>query len=110
VQYGEAIIHVDPTVVGFELNMDSMIAAADLARTGGSFWGGFWNYLWNRDPDPVEVPLSATIAEERLRAYLQNEISARYDEPPTPAQPIPGSTSFTPGAPGRVLDIERSVD
>lgn len=109
VQYGEAIIHVDPTVVGFELHIESMMAAADLARTGGSFWGGFWNYLWNRNPDPVDVPLSATIAEERLIAYLQNEISARYDEPPTPAQPVPGSTSFTPGAPGRVLDIERSV-
>lgn len=109
IQYGDATIHVDPGVVGFELNMDSMMAAADLARTGGSFWGGFWNYLWNRNPDPVEVPLSATIAENRLIAYLQNEISARYDEPPTPAQPVPGSTSFTPGAPGRVLDIERSV-
>ena len=109
VQYGEAIIHVDPTVVGFELDMDSMIAAADLARTGGSFWGGFWNYLWNRDPTPVEVPLSATIAEDRLVAYLQNEISARYDEPPTPAQPVPGSTTFTAGTPGQVLDVERAV-
>ena len=109
VQYGEAIIHVDPTVVGFDLDMDSMIAAADLARTGGSFWGGFWNYLWNRNPDPVEVPLTATFAEDRLIAYLQNEISTRYDEPPTPPQPVPGSTSFTPGSPGRVLDIERSV-
>jgi beta-lactamase class A len=109
VQYGEAIIHVDPSLVGFELDMDSMMAAADLERTGGSFWGGFWNYLWNRDPQPVEIPLSATIAEDRLRAYLQTEISARYDEPPTPAQPIPGSTSFQPGAPGKVLDIERSV-
>lgn len=109
VQYGEASIHVDPSLVGFELDMDSMMAAADLERTGGSFWGGFWNYLWNRDPDPVEIPLSATIAEDILRAYLQNEISARYDEPPTPAQPIPGSTSFAPGAPGKVLDIERSV-
>ena len=109
VQYGEAIIHVDPNIVGFELDMDSMMAAADLARTGGSFWGGFWNYLWNRDPTPVEIPLSAAIAEDRLRAYLQNEISARYDEPPTPAQPIPGSTSFAPGASGKVLDIERSV-
>jgi len=109
VQYGEASIHVDPSIVGFELEMDSMIAAADLARTGGSFWGGFWNYLWNRDPTPVEVPLSATIAEDRLRSYLQNEISARYDEPPTPAQPVPGSTTFTAGTPGVVLDIDRAV-
>jgi beta-lactamase class A len=109
VQYSESIIHVDPSVVGFELDMDSMMAAADLERTGGSFWGGFWNYLWNRDPNPVEVPLSATITEARLRAYLQNEISARYDEPPTPAQPVPGSTTFTAGSPGVTLDIDRAV-
>lgn len=109
VRYGEAIIHVDPAVVGFELNMESMIAAADLVRTGGSFWGGFWDYLWNRTPEPVEIPLSATLTEDRLVAYLQDEISARYDEPPTPAQPVPGSTTFTPGAPGRVLDIPRAV-
>jgi beta-lactamase class A len=109
IQYGDAIIHAEPSVVGFELDLESMIAAADLARTGGSFWGGFWDYLWNRDPDPVEIPLSATIAEDRLIAYLRNEIATRYDEPPTPAQPIPGSTSFSPGTPGRVLDIERAV-
>lgn len=109
VQYGESIIHVDPSVVGFEPDMDSMIAAADLERTGGSFWGGFWNYLWNRDPNPVEVPLSATIAEDRLKAYLQNEISARYDEPPTPAQPVPGSTNFSPGTPGVTLDVDRAI-
>lgn len=109
VQYGEASIHVEPSVVGFELDIESMIAAADLERTGGDFWGGFWNYLWNRDPNPVEVPLSATIAEDRLIDYLQNEIAARYDEPSTPAQPVPGSTNFSPGVPGQTLDIERAV-
>jgi beta-lactamase class A len=43
IRYGDAIIHVEPSLVGFELNMESMIAAADLARTGGSFWGGYWD-------------------------------------------------------------------
>ena len=109
VQYGEASIHINPSVVGFELELDTMIAAADLERTGGSFWGGFWNYLWNRDPETVEVPLSAKIEEERLIAYLQNEIAARYDEPPTPAQPVPGTTNFSPGSQGRVLDIDRAM-
>ena len=109
VQYGEAVIHIEPSIVGFDLELDTMIAAADLERTGGSFWGGFWNYLWNRDPQPVEIPLSATIENERLISYLQNEIAARYDEPPTPAQPVPGTTNFSPGSPGRVLDIERAV-
>ncbi len=42
IQYGDAVIHVDPIAVGFDLKLDTMMAAADLARTGGSFWGGFW--------------------------------------------------------------------
>jgi len=109
VQYGDAAIQIEPSVVGFELQIDSMIAAADLARTSDSFWGGYWNYLWNRDPNPVEIPLSSTVDETRLTDYLQNEISARYDEPPTPAQPIPGSTTFSAGEPGRILDIPRAV-
>jgi len=108
-QYGSAVIQIEPSRVGFEPNLDAMIAAADLERTGGSFWGGFWNYLWNRDPAPVEIPLSATITEDRLISYLKNEVAARYDEPPTPAEPVPGSTTFTSGTPGKVLDIDRAV-
>ncbi len=109
VQYGAAVIHVDPGVVGFEPDVDSMLAAADLNRTGGSFWAGFWDYLWNRDPDPIAIPLRATLSEERLRDYLQSEIASRYDLPPSPAQPIPGGTSFLPGQPGQILDIDRAV-
>jgi beta-lactamase class A len=109
IQYAGGVIQVDPTLVGFELDMDSMLAAADLTRTGGAFWGGFWDYLWNRDPTPVPVPLRATIAEERLRTYLQLEVAPRYDQPPELAQPIPGTTSWTPGKPGQTLDIDRAV-
>jgi len=109
VHYGDATIQIEPSVVGFELNMETMIAAADLERTGGAFWGDFWGYLWGRDPKPVEIPLRATLDQTRLISYLKNEIAARYDEPPTPAQPIPGGTSFTPGGSGTVLDIQRAV-
>lgn len=108
-QYGEYLIHIDPAVVGFELDTEAMIAAADLSRTSGSFWGGFWNYLWNQEPTPVSIPLRATVSEEALRSYLQNEIASRYDIPPEPAQPIPGSASFAPGRAGQVLDIDRAV-
>ncbi|MEW6404727.1 MAG: hypothetical protein AB1649_23265, partial [Chloroflexota bacterium] len=107
--YGTAIIHVDPSVVGFQTDVESMLAAADLERTGGSFWGGFWDYLWNRDPEPVVIPLSFNLSEERLREYLQNEIATRYDQPPTPAQPVPGGTDFLPGLPGQTLDLDRAV-
>ncbi len=108
-RYGEDLIHIDPTVVGFELDLDAMLAAADLSRTGGSFWGEFWNYLWNQEPASATIPLRATIAEERLRSYLQNEIASRYDIPPEPAQPIPGSANFSPGSPGQTLDIGRGI-
>ncbi len=108
-RYGDAVIHMNPSEAGFSLDLESMLAAADAQRTGLSFWGGFWDYLWNRQPTTTDVPLVASYSPERLRAYLQNEIAARYDRPPTPATIIPGSTEFTPGLPGRVLDIDRAV-
>jgi beta-lactamase class A len=109
VQYNDAVIHIDPGVVGFQADIETMLAAADLSRTGRSFWGGFWDYLWNRTSTETQIPLSSTIADARLRDYLQNEISLRYDQPPSPAQPIPGGTSFLPGQPGQTLDLDRAV-
>lgn len=109
VKYNEAIFLIDPGAVGFSVDIETMLAAADLTRTGGSFWGGFWGFLWNRTPPETEIPLSATISEERLREFLQNEIASRYDTPPAPAQPVPGGTSFLPGAPGQTLDLDRAV-
>ncbi|MFL7871116.1 MAG: serine hydrolase [Anaerolineales bacterium] len=108
-RYGDAIIHIDPPAVGFKIDLESMLAAADLSRTGGSFWGGYWNYLWNQEPAPIAIPLRATINEDVLRNYLQHEIASRYDIPPEPARPIPGSASFVPGRPGQELDVERAI-
>ena len=108
-QYGEASFYIDPGTVGFQIDMETMLAAADLSRTGGSFWAGFWDYLWNLSPSATQIPLSANISEERLREFLQNEIASRYDKPPAPALPIPGGTSFLPGAPGQTLDLDRAV-
>jgi len=109
IQYNNAIIHIDPAVVGFQPDVETMLAAADLSRTGNSFWGGFWDSLWNRTPPETTIPLSATLSDERLRAYLQNEIATRYDLPPAPAVPIPGGTEFLAGQPGQTLDIDRAV-
>jgi beta-lactamase class A len=108
-QYDNAIIHIDPSAVGFQIDVETMLAAADLSRTGGPFWGGFWDFIWNRTPSESQIPLSSSISEDRLREYLQSEIALRYDQPPAPAQPIPGGTSFLPGAPGQTLDLDRAV-
>ncbi len=109
VHYAGSNFLIAPSLVGFQVDMDAMLAAADLTRTGASFWGGFWDYLWNRPPAAANVPLSASLSEERLRDYLKNEIAVRYDTPPSPAQPIPGTVNFIPGTPGQTLDIDRAV-
>lgn len=108
-RYGDAVIQVKPQVVGFEMQLDEMLAAADLQRITQPFWSAFWDYLWNQLPAPRPVPLSATISEERLRTYLQNEIATRYDQPPQASIPLPGTTSFQSGNPGTVLDMDRAV-
>lgn len=108
-QYGESLIHLDPARVDFSLNLEGMIAAGDLERTGSSFWGGFWSYLWGDVTSPAEVPLDATYSEELLRTYLKEEISSRYDKPPTPAQPVAGTTQFNLGLPGTTVDVDEAV-
>jgi len=107
--YGQAVIDLAPNLIGFQLNTESMLAAADLQRTGSSFWGGFWDYLWNRRSAASQIPLVDTYSEQRLRDYLRDEISSRYDQPATPAEPILGSANYNPGTPGQILDIDRAV-
>ncbi len=109
IQYAGEIIHLDPALVGFSLETEAMLAAADLQRTGSSFWGGFWNFLWGQQVETSPVPLVASFSQENLRAYLRNEIAPRYDIPALPAQAIPGQVTFIPGTPGQEIDIERAV-
>ena len=107
--YGEEIFTVKPTSLGFQLDIDSMIASADQQRVNASFWLSFWNYLWNRSAEPQETPISYTVDEKQLQMFLYDEIASRYDNSPEQSQPIAGSTNFQLGNPGEVLDVEASV-
>jgi beta-lactamase class A len=101
-------IHLYPAAIDFQLDIESMLAAADLVRTEEPFWEGFINFLWGRFQETNEIPLSASYSEDRLREYL-GEVSQRYDQPPIAALPIAGSVNFSPGQPGLSLDVEGSV-
>ncbi len=107
--YGNSLIQVRPSSIGFTINLETMLAAADLQRITQNFWSGFWSYLWNTLPVPQPVPLSASVAEERLIDYLEAEIVPRYDMPAKEPIPEQGGSRFTQGEPGRELDINRSV-
>jgi beta-lactamase class A len=107
--YDDQVILMQPAAVGFRLDTEGMLAAAETVRTETGFWGGFWDFLWNRVGESVTVPLRAEYSTTQLDAVLQ-DLAARYDQPGTPVQPIPGTTSFSPGTPGRVLDRERAAE
>lgn len=102
-------IQVRPAVLGFEPEVERMLAVADNLRVSEPFWQGFWNFLWNQDIEVTNIPLSADYDEPRIREYLRLEIAPRYDTPATPPQPVPGSTTFTAGSPGTQVDYDRAT-
>ncbi len=107
--YNELIILLAPSVIDFQLDLESMLAAADQQRTRTPFWAAFWDYLWGRTRSTSNVPLLSSYSEARLRIYLQTEIATRYDQAPTASLPIPGTTNFQPGSQGTQIDIDQSV-
>ena len=107
--YNQALIQVSPSVIDFQLDLDSMLGAADLQRTQNNFWVGFWDFLWGRSTSPTEVPLRSTFSKARLQTYLENEVAKRYDQPPVAAKPVVGTVNFEPGAPGTVLNVDASL-
>ncbi len=108
-RYDDQAILFEPSICGFELDLESMLAAADLERTKNSFWIGFWDYLWGRQINSLSIPLRANFSETRLRTYLVDEISSRYDKPPSPAVPQPGTVNFSAGTLGTILDLDTAV-
>jgi len=55
------------------------------------------------------VPVKAEFSRSQLETVLR-DVAARYDEPPTLAQPIPGTPNFSSGQPGILLDIARASE
>lgn len=107
-RYNQSPIHLEPAVVDFQLDVDSMLGAADVARNQRPFWEEFWDYLWGRTTNPPSIPLSSSFSEKRLRDYLVT-IAERYDEPAQPPAPVPGTVEFTGGLPGKQLNTDGSV-
>jgi len=107
--YTGSIIQARPAVLGFDPEVEKMLAVADNQRVTEPFWEGFWNFLWGRNIEIVNIPLNADYEEARIREFLQLEIAPRYDTPAIPPQPIPGTTTFSAGIPGTQLDYDRST-
>lgn len=107
--YAGSRIQVRPAVLGFEPQVENMLAVADKQRVTEPFWEGFWNFLWNRNIETIHIPLNADYNEAQIREFLQEEIASRYDTPATSPKPIAGTTQFAAGEPGTELDLDRAT-
>lgn len=109
IHYGNQIMFLSPSEFGFSLDLESMLASADLDRTQDPFWVGFWNYLWGKPGVAYSIPLKAEYSGSQLSAAVA-DIAARYDRPGIPPEPVPGSPTFSAGTPGTTLNQSRAVD
>lgn len=109
IHYGDEVFYLKPSSLGFEIDIDTMIAAADQQRVNAPFWTSFWDYLWNQTTEAQTTPLAYSIDEKQLKMFLYDEIASRYDNDPEQSQPIPGSTRFEIGTSGKVLDVDASI-
>ncbi len=85
-RYGDNVILLDPTMVGFQLDINTM----------QSYLGDAFALL--------DTPIAADYSPEQLTSYLQG-IAHRYDEPAGPMSFDNTRLLFTPGTPGTGLDI-----
>jgi len=102
----DAVIQAQPEAVGFSMDAQALVeqAASQMDKAG------FWDYLWNRTTaDPVSEPLAASVDQNQLLEYLNNEIVPRYTTRSNPLVPIPGTTNFNLGETGDRLDIDRAA-
>ncbi len=104
-RYDGAVIHLEPQQIGFQLDLEGMLAEAARSRAIG-----FWDYLLNRRPPPVTVPLKAGLDRQKLQTYLATEIAPRYGRAPTAARALPGGFDFEPGQAGETLNMEDAVE
>lgn len=107
--YGQTPIRLDPALAGFRPDFEAMLDRADRATKPASFWKGYWDFLWGRPAPPADIPLLAESSRETLRAYLVEEIAARYDRPASPPLPYPGTIDFLPGVPGVALEVDSAL-
>lgn len=108
--YANDPIQLDPSMVGFTINGESMLASASAAGDlSGSFWSRFLTYMLGRETQQtVNVPLAAQFQENLIEQFL-HDISARYDRKSGDASYDLSTLTLRPGASGYALDIAASV-
>lgn len=102
-------VQARPAILGFRLKLENMLAAADKQRTSLSFWVGFWRFLWNQQISSEDIPIQYELDKNRLKAFLESDIAARYERPALTALPVPGEVSFNTQLGGTKINYEAAI-
>ena len=108
VYHGEERIELNPRDVGFNLEVDAMLAEAQQRVAARNYWLGFFYHLIGWTWRPIEVPLQAGYDPALLREML-NVIAGFLDQPARSPQILSENAVFEQGAPGYATDIDASL-
>lgn len=101
-------IEMDPAEVGFNLDLDAMLARAEEARDTRDYWLSYLFYVVQWTWQPIKVPLQAGYDPERLRLMLET-VAELLDQPGQSPQILAETAVFHQGQSGFVTDIDASL-
>lgn len=101
-------IELEPRNVGFQLDGDGMIAAAQRQLDLREAWISFAAFTLDRPLQPVKVPLLATHDQAGLEAMLQR-IADFLDKPASGPQMLTREETVREGEAGYVTDVSSSL-
>ncbi|MDX1663555.1 MAG: serine hydrolase [Candidatus Promineifilaceae bacterium] len=108
VYHGEERIELKPSDVGFNLEVDPMLASAHEAVAQQNYWVGYLYYVLGWTWRPITVPLQAGYDPTLLREMLV-VIADFLDQPPQGPQILSETAVFEEGRGGYVTDVEASL-
>lgn len=108
--YNDSPILLEPNIIDWRPNSQTMLANALAASGQSDFWARFFNYLTGQETQRggADVPLLADYQRALLRQFLE-DIAARYDSPPGQAGYDVPTLSVYEGREGSKLDIDEAM-
>ncbi|MDX1687050.1 MAG: serine hydrolase [Candidatus Promineifilaceae bacterium] len=101
-------VELNPRDVGFNLEVDTMLAEAQQSVAERNYWLGYFYHLIGWTWRPIEIPLQAGYDPVLLREML-TVIADFLDQPAQSPQILSENAVFEQGKPGYVTDIDASM-
>lgn len=116
VYYDAQRLILRPSDIGFQVDVNAMVAEAVPYGEGIGFWRPFLGQVFDRPVAPVDIPLKMTFDEQKLAAWLytvaqENDTVARpaYGVALAPGVPFTSTFMFQAGQPGLELEPDLSA-